>query len=492
LSNSWAGSFGFSYDNLSRRTQLTRPNGITTTYNYDNLSRLLSVLHQSGSTTLDGASYTYDPAGNRTSKTDMQANVTSNYTYDAIYQLLQVTQGTSTTESYSYDLVGNRLSSLGVSPYQYNTSNELTSTPLATYTYDANGNTKTKTDATGATSYTWDPNNRLTQVTLPGTGGTVTFKYDPFGRRVQKSGPNGTTNYLYDGSNSIEELDNGGNVLGRYARTKNLDEPLSELRSGIANYYQQDALGSVTSLSNSTGTLAGTYTYDSYGRLTSSTGTVVNPFQYTGREFDSETGIYYYRARYFDPSAGRFLSEDRLRFGQGPNFYRYVQNNPLSWIDPSGNGTTCVVVTANGMTQVPCSPPPCGDGGDWSCTIHMPPGPPPLPPGDPYTYQETRILNGIDKCLSEEIEEINQIETEASNSSFMDLPWLPGKSLTAQAAEAAADSLRAEWLAHLILRLDYLVLGYDMGKEWYEYNKFKRKLNGAKQRRCKCIRDAAN
>jgi len=119
-------TFGFGYDALSRRTSLTRPNGVSTSYDYDNLSRLLSVLHTSGSTTLDGASYTYDTAGNRTSKTDLRTSVTSNYTYDAIYQLLQVTQGTSTTESYTYDLVGNRLSSLGVSPYVYNSSNELT------------------------------------------------------------------------------------------------------------------------------------------------------------------------------------------------------------------------------------------------------------------------------------------------------------------------------------------------------------------------------
>jgi YD repeat-containing protein len=164
LSNSWAGTFGFSYDALSRRTQLTRPNGVNTNYSYDNLSRLLSVLHQAGSETLDGATYTYDAAGNRLSKNDLYANTTSNYAYDAIYQLLQVTQGTSTTESYTYDIVGNRLSSLGLSTYQYNSSNELTSTPLGSYTYDHNGNTLI--DAQGR-SYSWDPENRLTQAVMP-------------------------------------------------------------------------------------------------------------------------------------------------------------------------------------------------------------------------------------------------------------------------------------------------------------------------------------
>src|SRR5437660_2038222 len=110
---SGTGSFGFTYDALSRRTQMTRPNGLKSIYAYDNLSRLLSVLHQRGATTLDGASYTVDNAGNRTAKTDQLAVVTSNYTYDPIYELTQVTQA-ATTESYTYDAVGNRLSSLSL------------------------------------------------------------------------------------------------------------------------------------------------------------------------------------------------------------------------------------------------------------------------------------------------------------------------------------------------------------------------------------------
>ena len=171
LANSWAGSFGFSYDALSRRTQLTRPNGVNTNYSYDSVSHLLCVLHQAGLNTLDGASYTYDPAGNRTSKTNYLNGITSNYGYDPLYELTQVTQGGSTTESYSYDAVGNRLSSSGVPTYSYNSSNELTSNSSGSYTYDANGNTLS--DASG--NYTWDFENRLTQAVVPGTnGGTTT------------------------------------------------------------------------------------------------------------------------------------------------------------------------------------------------------------------------------------------------------------------------------------------------------------------------------
>jgi RHS repeat-associated protein len=235
-------------------------------------------------------------------------------------------------ENFSYDAVGNSLSSSGVPTYNYNSSNELTSNSSGSYAYDANGNTLSDTSGK---SYTWDFENRLVQAVVPGTG-KIAFKYDPFGRRIQKSAPLGTTNYLYDGPNTIQEVDNSGNVLARYNQGSWIDEVLSELRSTTTSYYDQDGLGSVTSLSNSAGALANTYTYDSFGKLTASTGTLTDPFQFTGREFDSETGLRFYRLRYFDPNIGRFLSEDPIGFDGGINFYRYVQNNPSLLIDPFG------------------------------------------------------------------------------------------------------------------------------------------------------------
>ena len=308
LANTWAGSFGFGYDALSRRTQLTRPNGITTNYSYDAVSHLLAVLHKVGADIVDGASYSYDAAGNRSSKGNYLNGITSNYTYDPLYELTQVTQGGSTTESYSYDSVGNRLSSSGVPTYSYSPSNELTSNSSGSYTFDANGNALS------------DPSG----------------KCDPFGRRVQKSGPLGTTNYLYDGDNLAEELDGSGNLKARYTQTQNIDEFVAESRLGTTIYYDADAVSSSTSLSNTSGTLATTYTYDSFGNVTPSGTTITNPFQYADREFDTETGLYYFRARYYDPRIGRFVSEDPIGLAGGINSYRYVSNRSVNFRDPLG------------------------------------------------------------------------------------------------------------------------------------------------------------
>src|SRR5712692_10571102 len=304
---------------------------------FSSVRRLQSVLHQLSGSTIDGASYTVDNAGNRTAKTDQRANVTSNYTYDPIYELTQATQGGNTTESYTYDPVGNRLSSLGVSSYNNNVSNELTSTPSTTYTYDNNGNTQTKVVGTSTTSYAWDYENRMTSVTLPGSGGTVTFAYDPFGRRIKKVTSTTTSIFAYDGDNLIEETNSSGAAVARYEPTQNIDEPLAMLRSGGTSYFHADGLGSVTSLSNAAGSLAQTYAYDSFGKQTASSGSLVNPFQYTARESDSETGLYYYRARYYDLGTGRFLSEDGIHFtGGDTNFYRFVYNAPANYADPTG------------------------------------------------------------------------------------------------------------------------------------------------------------
>lgn len=222
----------------------------------------------------------------------------------------------------------------------YNSSNELTSADAASFTYDQNGNTLTENGTNGQTAYAWDFENRLTSVTLPNGGGTVTFKYDPFGRRIERSGPSGTTIYAYDGANGIEELSAGGAATARYVHGAGVDEPLAESSSSL-NYFSADGLGSITSLEDSTGTPQATFVYGAFGVLSSSSGSATTSYRYTAREFDQDTGLYYYRARYYDSGIGRFISEDPARFSVSDDFYSYVANDPVMLIDPTGLQPCC-------------------------------------------------------------------------------------------------------------------------------------------------------
>jgi RHS repeat-associated protein len=124
-------------------------------------------------------------------------------------------------------------------------------------------------------------------------------------------------------------------LAAKYAQGAGVDQPLAIWHAGQVAYYQADGLGSITSLTDANGSPLATYTYDAFGRTTA-TGPLFNPFQYTGRDWDQETGLYYYRARYYDPNTGRFISEDPIRFWGGIDFYKYVDNSPVDAIDPSG------------------------------------------------------------------------------------------------------------------------------------------------------------
>ncbi len=197
----------------------------------------------------------------------------------------------------------------------------------ATLTYDANGNMT----SSGTDGYTWDARNRLVS-TLSG----ASFQYDPFGRRTSKTIGGVTTNFLYDGVNVVQELAAGtplANLL-----SGGVDEVFTRTDGAGARNFMADGLGSTLALTDSIGTLQTQYAYEPFGN-TAVTGTSANPFQYTGRENDG-TGLYFYRARYYNPQLGRFVSEDPLGFGGGDtNLYAYGQDSPQNLLDPDGMST---------------------------------------------------------------------------------------------------------------------------------------------------------
>jgi RHS repeat-associated protein len=165
------------------------------------------------------------------------------------------------------------------------------------------------------------------------SGSTGTFVYDPFGRRVSKTILGSTINFFYDGENPVQELSGATPTANLLSGT--IDEYFTRTDSAGIRSFLRDAVGSALALTDSTGSVQTQYAYDAFGGTTSSGQASTNTFQYTDRENDN-IGIYYYRARYYSPGFGRFISEDPVGFFGGLDFYAYVGDNPSNAADPLG------------------------------------------------------------------------------------------------------------------------------------------------------------
>ncbi|MDD5131029.1 MAG: hypothetical protein PHH44_00005, partial [bacterium] len=236
---------------------------------------------------------------------------------------------TNPNEAYTYDPVGNR----NPLTQTYDAGNRLLDDSTYTYTYDHDGNMTSKTHKTTleTTTYTYNSEDQLIGVTTPPQ--TVSYRYDAIGRRIEKNVSGTIIRYVYDGEDIIQELDQNNQIVATYTHGPGIDEPILVEKNGQKYYYIADDLGSITALVDQSGNIAQTYRYDSFGNILNQTGTLDQPFTYTGREYDSETGLYYYRARYYDAKIGRFLQEDPI---WSKNLYSYCANNPLNYVDPFG------------------------------------------------------------------------------------------------------------------------------------------------------------
>ena len=161
------------------------------------------------------------------------------------------------------------------------------------------------------------------------------FVYDPVGRRVEKATSTKIVTYTYDGMDILRESTTvlASTTASYYVHGPGIDEPLAKETGGVFTYYHADGLGSIVKETNQSGNVTHTLTYDAWGDIQSGER---DGFAFTGREWDPETRLYYYRARYYDPKAGRFVSEDPIGFLAGTNFVSYVHNNPQSSTDPFG------------------------------------------------------------------------------------------------------------------------------------------------------------
>jgi RHS repeat-associated protein len=178
---------------------------------------------------------------------------------------------------------------------------------------------------------------------------TVHDKYDGLGRRVEKDVVSATTKvtrYIYDNEDILLELDGSNNIAARYTHGPGIDEPLIMEKGGANFFYHADGLTSITDLTNQSGSIAQRYTYSSFGEIESQLdANFAQPYNFTAREFDPETGLYFYRARYYDPVTGHFVQQDPIGLAGGDvNLYRYVVNNPVNFVDPSGKVLPLIVI----------------------------------------------------------------------------------------------------------------------------------------------------
>jgi RHS repeat-associated protein len=329
------GTVSYTYDNAGRRASLTVPGQSVVNYTFDNANRLTQIT-QGTTTVLFG----YDNANRRKTLT-LPNGVVTGYSYDGASQLAGLTYSLGQTAlgnlTYAYDNTGRRNNvggtyartglPLAMSQTGYNANNQLTTWGTASLFYDLNGNMTSD----GTHSYTWDARNRLKQIDL---GNTASFTYDPFGRRATKSNVGTSTTFLYDGANAVQEVIGGTNTANSLGG--GIDEVFQRTDSAGARSFLTDALGTTLALTDSTGTVQTSYSFEPFGNTTASGSATTNSFAYTGRELDAGN-LYYYRARYYNPTLQRFISEDPIEFeGSGPNSYAYVFNGPTNLIDPFG------------------------------------------------------------------------------------------------------------------------------------------------------------
>jgi RHS repeat-associated protein len=399
-------STSYQFDAVGNRIGQVNPNGTVVAYGYDVRNRAQSILHRASAAPnaaeILRMDYRVDASGLRTRVMESRpdSNVAqpaltrvTDYNYDALKRLVgervAVSSGQNRDSQWRYDDVGNRTSqshsgSLNSNTtYSFDANDRLTAEPqaLVTYQYDANGNQLSKKQgATIQSSYQWDEENRM----IGATAGTKTtrYSYDPGGIRRSQVELDGSvrkrTEYLVDANRSfaevLEEWGSAGATTGAL--------PASTLTSSYAfglermsqqlpaqggsqpqlNIYHSDALGSTRAISSINGAVSDRYAYTAFGETDPSAGSgwnagsTANNYLFTGEQNDPNLSLYYLRARYMNPSTGRFVGQDAhpgsAMDPMSLHRYQYASASPLAYTDPSGMNNLAELGTATEVVGV--------------------------------------------------------------------------------------------------------------------------------------------
>jgi RHS repeat-associated protein len=346
----------FVHDANGKRTSLSHPNGVTTSHSYNLLDQMVSlVTRNASSAVLQSYSYTIGADSNRAQIVEADGT-TRSYLYDAANRLTRETvtdgSGPVADTTYAYDGAGNLLRVDQVTPggtsiriLTYDERDRLLLDGATGFTWDADGRLLTRSGPGGVVNV-WDSESRLVE-TVHADGTVEEHRYDARGNRVETATtpPGGGTSvkrYLLDTrselSHVVAEVDGGGAVLAHYIRAG--DELLSVIRPTGTRFYHADALGSVRRLTDETGAVTDTYAFDAFGNLIAHGGTDPNPYLFAGEPLGAKGAFYYNRARWLDPTTGRFLSMDPLdgeiESPASLHRYSYAFDNPVNYRDPTG------------------------------------------------------------------------------------------------------------------------------------------------------------